>query len=164
MLQFASGYVVLMIVRSQLKITLEWFGQFHFDGKECCYCENVNWGRHTLYRARDRRIKWHAFIKCFEDLTWTTWATLRSVRTGCPICLQMSRNKVGLDLHRKLGKLNLISRLSSRVTREYGAGGRILLYNLYFPKKNYWWQFLYYQQKGYRVMLLTCVLDVSKRK
>ena len=21
----------------------------------------------TLYRARDRRIKWHSFVKCFED-------------------------------------------------------------------------------------------------
>ena len=28
-----------------------------------------------LYRARDRRIKWHSFVTCFEDLTWTTWAT-----------------------------------------------------------------------------------------
>ena len=32
------------------------------------YCENVNLGRCTLYYARDRRIEWHSFIKCFEDL------------------------------------------------------------------------------------------------
>ena len=25
--------------------------------------------RKTLYLARDRRIKWHSLIKCFEDLT-----------------------------------------------------------------------------------------------
>ena len=37
--------------------------------KERCYCENVNRGRRTLYRARDRRITWHSFVKCFEDLT-----------------------------------------------------------------------------------------------
>ena len=23
----------------------------------------------TLYHARDRRTKWHSFVKCFEDLT-----------------------------------------------------------------------------------------------
>ena len=33
------------------------------------YCENANLGRRTSYRARDRRIKWHSFVKCFEDLT-----------------------------------------------------------------------------------------------
>jgi hypothetical protein len=29
----------------------------------------------------------------------------------------------------------LISRLSSRVTKKYGAGGRILFHNFYFPKE-----------------------------
>jgi hypothetical protein len=29
----------------------------------------------------------------------------------------------------------LISRLSSRITKKYGAGGRILFYNSYFPKE-----------------------------
>jgi hypothetical protein len=36
-----------------------------------------------------------------------------------------------------LGKVNLISRLSSWITKKYGAGGRILFYNLYFAKENY---------------------------
>ena len=39
------------------------------DGKERCYCENVNRGRRTLYWARDKRIKWHSFVKCFFGLT-----------------------------------------------------------------------------------------------
>ena len=30
MLQFASGYVILMMVRNQLKMTLGWVGQFPF--------------------------------------------------------------------------------------------------------------------------------------
>ena len=30
-----------MMVGSQLKMTLGWVGRFHFDGKERCYCENV---------------------------------------------------------------------------------------------------------------------------
>ena len=30
MLQFASGYVILMMVESQLKMTLRWVGQFPF--------------------------------------------------------------------------------------------------------------------------------------
>jgi hypothetical protein len=34
-----------------------------------------------------------------------------------------------------LGQVNLISRLSSRVTKKYGAGWRILFYNFYFPKE-----------------------------
>jgi hypothetical protein len=32
------------------------------------------------------------------------------------------------------------------------------------PKKNNWWQFCVYQQKGCHLMLLTCVLDVSNLK
>jgi hypothetical protein len=34
-----------------------------------------------------------------------------------------------------LGQVNLISRLSSRVINKYGAGGRILFYNFYFPQE-----------------------------
>jgi hypothetical protein len=34
-----------------------------------------------------------------------------------------------------LGQVNLISRLSSRVTKKFGAGGRILFYDFYFPEE-----------------------------
>jgi hypothetical protein len=63
-----------------------------------------------------------------------------------------------------LGKVTLISRLSSRVTKKYRAG-RIWFYFIILisPKKNYWWQFCFYSQKWCHSMLLTHVLDVSNR-
>jgi hypothetical protein len=45
----------------------------------------------------------------------------------------------------KLGKVNLISRLSSRVTKKYGAGGRILFY---FPKEKLLMTILFISTKG----------------
>jgi hypothetical protein len=57
-----------------------------------------------------------------------------------------------------LGQVNLISRLSSRPKNMGRVGG---FYFIIFisPKKNYWWQFCFHEQKG---MLLTCVLTGNK--
>jgi hypothetical protein len=35
----------------------------------------------------------------------------------------------------QLGQVNLISRLSSSITKKYGADERILFYNFHFPKE-----------------------------
>jgi hypothetical protein len=54
-------------------------------------------------------------------------------------------------------------RLSSRVDK-YGAGGRILFYNFYFPQEETM-TILFLSTKGVSdLMLLTCVLDISNWK
>jgi hypothetical protein len=45
------------------------------------------------------------------------------------------RNELSKVYFQLLGHVNLISRLSSRVTEKHGAGGRILFHNLYYPKE-----------------------------
>jgi hypothetical protein len=47
-----------------------------------------------------------------------------------------------------LGQVNLISRLSCRVTKKCGAGGRILFYNFYFPKEKLLMTILFLSTKG----------------
>ena len=44
-----------------------WVCRFN-DGRESIE-NDPRVGRRTLYHARDRRIKLHSFVKCFEDLT-----------------------------------------------------------------------------------------------
>jgi hypothetical protein len=47
-----------------------------------------------------------------------------------------------------LGQFNLISRLSSSVTKKYWTGGRILFYNFYFPKEKLMMTILLLSTKG----------------
>jgi hypothetical protein len=47
-----------------------------------------------------------------------------------------------------LGQVNLISRLSSMVSKKYGAGGRILFYDFYFPKEKLLMTILFLSSKG----------------
>ena len=74
---------VLMMVGSQLKMTLGWVGRFPF------------WRKRTITTVK-------TLIEEDAHYTMQEIEELRSVRVGCLICSLTSRNKVGLDLHRKL--------------------------------------------------------------
>jgi hypothetical protein len=47
-----------------------------------------------------------------------------------------------------LGQFNLICRLSSRITKKYGVGGRILFHTFYFPKEKLLMTILFLSTKG----------------
>ena len=66
MLQFASGYVVSM---SQLKMTLGWVVSVLTEKNVAIVKTLIEEDASYTVQEIYRRIKWHSFVKCFEDLT-----------------------------------------------------------------------------------------------
>jgi hypothetical protein len=83
--------------------------------------------------------KWHLFSKMPMRIINIDF------KTGAIIRIFL---KCILSCNYLLGQVNLISRLSSRVTKKYRARGRILFYNFYFPKEKLLMTILCLSTKG----------------